>query len=234
MTRSTSDSVGPSSAAELATSGLQRRDQVAAGGEAVVRVLGEAGRDDALEPRRHPGRSVDERDRLVAHDRGLRLDRRRVRRRRAGRSASRRRSGRRRTGRSARPRAGPTPAPATCSRPCRGSSPRASRPCGPTPVVSSLRHRSCGASSRARPRQAEVEDLGPALGRDHHVLRLEVAVDDALGVGGGEAVGDLARERERVPDRQRARGEDLAQRLPLDPLHRDPGDSRPSRRRRRP
>ena len=47
------------------------------------------------------------------------------------------------------------------------------------------------ASGRRQLRQTEVEDLHPAVGRDEHVLRLQVAVDDALVVRGREAVGDL-------------------------------------------
>ena len=39
--------------------------------------------------------------------------------------------------------------------------------------------------------EAEVEDLGVAVLREEDVLGLEVAVDDPLLVGGGEALGDL-------------------------------------------
>ena len=39
--------------------------------------------------------------------------------------------------------------------------------------------------------QAEVQNLGAAILRDHDVFRLQVAVDHAGGVGGGETVGDL-------------------------------------------
>ena len=39
--------------------------------------------------------------------------------------------------------------------------------------------------------EAEVEDLGSAVFGEHDVFGLEVAVDDAGGVGGGEAIGDL-------------------------------------------
>ena len=40
-------------------------------------------------------------------------------------------------------------------------------------------------------RQAEVEDLDPPVGGEEEVLGLEVAVDDPLLVGGGEALGGL-------------------------------------------
>lgn len=39
--------------------------------------------------------------------------------------------------------------------------------------------------------QAEVEDLDAAVGRYHHVRRLEIAMDDAGRVGARHAVGDL-------------------------------------------
>ena len=39
--------------------------------------------------------------------------------------------------------------------------------------------------------QAEIENLGQAFRRDHHVGRFQVAVDDADAVGGGQRVGDL-------------------------------------------
>ena len=42
-------------------------------------------------------------------------------------------------------------------------------------------------------REAEVEDLDPAVLRDEEVLGLQVPMDDPLLVGGGEAVGDLQR-----------------------------------------
>ena len=42
--------------------------------------------------------------------------------------------------------------------------------------------------------EAEVEDLGASPGGDHHVLGLEGAVDEPRGMGGGEPLGDLARQ----------------------------------------
>jgi hypothetical protein len=44
--------------------------------------------------------------------------------------------------------------------------------------------------------EAEVEDAGAAVGADEYVLGLEVAVDEAGGVGGGEASAGLAEHRE--------------------------------------
>ena len=50
--------------------------------------------------------------------------------------------------------------------------------------------------------QAEVHQLDAAFRRDHHVLRLDVAVDDAGTVREGERVGELHRDLEPLPDRQ--------------------------------
>ena len=56
---------------------------------------------------------------------------------------------------------------------------------------------------------------------DHDVLGLEVAVDDALLVRGGEALRDLLRDLDRARERQRAgRAQHLRQRLALDERHR--------------
>ena len=59
------------------------------------------------------------------------------------------------------------------------------------------------AALEGRPRaqelgQAEVDDLDVPRLREHHVLRLEVAVDDAAGVGLGEPLRHLDREVERA------------------------------------
>ena len=70
-------------------------------------------------------------------------------------------------------------------------------------------------------REAEVEDLDDAVLRDHHVLGLQVPVDDPGGVRLGEPVGDLAGDVEQTPGRKRAGPQDLPQRLPVDELHRD-------------
>jgi len=52
--------------------------------------------------------------------------------------------------------------------------------------------------------QAEVENLHPPIGGDHHVLGLEIAVRDALGVRGGEPLCDGARVLHGLARRQRA------------------------------
>ena len=46
-------------------------------------------------------------------------------------------------------------------------------------------------SKRRLARQAEVEDLDLAVAGQEQVVRLEVAMDDAFVVGGGQALGDL-------------------------------------------
>ena len=54
--------------------------------------------------------------------------------------------------------------------------------------------------------QAEVQDLGDTLRRDHHVRGLEVAVDDAGGVGGGERVGQGNGDPQRLAEAHPLRG----------------------------
>ena len=79
-------------------------------------------------------------------------------------------------------------------------------------------------SLRARPgsktRQAEVEQLDVAVGPDHHVVRLDVAMDDLRRVRDREGFGDLPRDARRAAERQ-ALGGHLAQGRSLDELHRD-------------
>ena len=45
--------------------------------------------------------------------------------------------------------------------------------------------------------EAEIEDLYSAAGRDHHVGRLQIPVDDAFLVRGLERLSHLARDRKR-------------------------------------
>ena len=75
--------------------------------------------------------------------------------------------------------------------------------------------------------EAEVEDLHVAVARQHHVLGLEVAVDDAGGVRAGEALGQLAGDVEHLPGRERVLGADeVAQRRPVHELHDGEGQPR--------
>ena len=71
---------------------------------------------------------------------------------------------------------------------------------------------------RALAGQAEVEDLDAAVAGQEDVLGLQVAVDDAFLVRGGQAEGDLAGDLDGACGRKRAVVEPLAQRLALEQL----------------
>jgi hypothetical protein len=60
-------------------------------------------------------------------------------------------------------------------------------------------------------------------GDQHHVLGLEIAVDQAAGVEGVDRVGELAEQLERLLDRQRAARDPRRQRLAVKLLHREVG-----------
>ncbi len=68
--------------------------------------------------------------------------------------------------------------------------------------------------------QAEVEDFDPlALVGDHHVARLQVAVDDPLGMGAGDRVGDGDGQFKDAPKRKARCRQQLVEGFPLDQLH---------------
>jgi hypothetical protein len=69
--------------------------------------------------------------------------------------------------------------------------------------------------------EAEVEDADAAVVADHDVVGLEVAVDEADGVGGGEAVAGLGEHAEDLGAGPRLLVEPAAQRDAGDELHRD-------------
>jgi hypothetical protein len=71
----------------------------------------------------------------------------------------------------------------------------------------------------AAPGQAEIEDADPAVAADHDVGRLEVAMDQADGVGGGEAAAGGLHHLEDLAHRARLRPQPLAQRRAGDELH---------------
>ena len=73
-----------------------------------------------------------------------------------------------------------------------------------------------GSSAFASPKSST---LTVPSGRDLDVGRLQIAMDDALLVRRLERVGDLPRDRQRVVDRQRPRGDALGEgrRLPRAP-----------------
>ena len=68
---------------------------------------------------------------------------------------------------------------------------------------------------------AEIEDLGVPLPRDHHVLGLEVAVNEAGGVGRREPFGDLPGQAQGEAGRRHAVRQQGAQRAPLHVLQDD-------------
>ena len=67
--------------------------------------------------------------------------------------------------------------------------------------------------------QAEIQHLQLPLAGDEQVVRLDVPVNDAPPVGRTQGLGGLARKRHRLPWRQRAVGQPLPQRRPLEQLH---------------
>src|SRR5205085_11141072 len=67
-------------------------------------------------------------------------------------------------------------------------------------------------------RQPEVEDLYSAVAGDENVFRLQIAVNDSLLMGGGEAAGDLNRVVGRLTPRQPV-ADTIAQRLAVEKLH---------------
>ena len=69
-------------------------------------------------------------------------------------------------------------------------------------------------------RQAEVEDLDESVPGDHHVLGLQVAVDDPRRVRLREPRGDLRSDADGAPDREGLGGGKLPQRSSVHQLHR--------------
>ena len=74
-------------------------------------------------------------------------------------------------------------------------------------------------------RQPEVQHLQHALAGDHDVGRLEVPMNNAGGVGGGERVGDLHRVFQRLAEGQAFALDELVERLAIDPFHGDEVDA---------
>ena len=74
-------------------------------------------------------------------------------------------------------------------------------------------------AGRQELRDAEVEHLRLAGGRQRDVRRLQIAMNDAHIVRGGKRVRDLGAHLERLLDRQRAGAEPLGERLPFEILH---------------
>src|SRR5436190_1465819 len=82
---------------------------------------------------------------------------------------------------------------------------------------------SAGALALDQLRQPEVEDLHTRVLGDEHVLRFEVAVDDALVVSGGQAVCDLNGDVDRLARRHCAAVQPFAERLALEQFGDDEG-----------
>ncbi len=76
--------------------------------------------------------------------------------------------------------------------------------------------------------EAEVENLYAAIFGDEKIFRLQVAVDDAFFVGGGESAGDLRGVVERLADGQRAAAQALAQGFAFQQFGNDVGRRRRS------
>jgi len=67
--------------------------------------------------------------------------------------------------------------------------------------------------------QPEIEDLGLAALRDEDIVGLDVAMDDALGVGGIESIGDLDRQFQQLVGLERLAGYTLPQRLTFEQVN---------------
>ena len=74
-------------------------------------------------------------------------------------------------------------------------------------------------------RQPEVEHLHGAVRRDLDVRRFQIAVDDALLVRGFERLRDLARDRERLLNRQRTQRQTLGERRAFDEFEHEAADA---------
>ena len=74
------------------------------------------------------------------------------------------------------------------------------------------------ASRRNLPRETEVEDLDSTVPGEEEILGLQVAVHDALVVGGGQPACDLGRDVERLSRGQRPAADAVAQGLALEQL----------------
>ncbi len=69
-----------------------------------------------------------------------------------------------------------------------------------------------------QPGHAEVGDLDPAVGRDQHVRRLDVAMNDALRVGRSQRTAELLRDPARRPGRNRPAAQTGREALPVHEL----------------
>src|SRR5690348_12464712 len=70
-------------------------------------------------------------------------------------------------------------------------------------------------------RESEVEHLYLARRRDHHVARLDIAMNDAAAMRGGECFSDLQTDQQRGLEFEWTARDELAHVLAFDELHRD-------------
>ena len=184
----------------------QREGQIARRLEALVRVLLEAARDDVPGRRRHLGRQI---GRILAENRRHDLGRRRpAERRPAGEQLVQQGP----EGEDVGARVHATAPDLLRCHVARRAEHRARFGLQPGRAL---------AARVGHLGEAEVQDLHAPVARDHHVVRLQVAVGDAGGVRGGQPVGNLRRDVEGLASRE-AR---LAQRLAVHQLRDHVGDT---------
>ncbi len=82
-----------------------------------------------------------------------------------------------------------------------------------------------GIIARHELRQAEVQDLDHTLVAQHHVRRLQVAMDDASGVGPGQRVRHGDRGPQDLPEPHPLSRDERVEGLPGDVLHDDEVDA---------
>ena len=75
--------------------------------------------------------------------------------------------------------------------------------------------------TRTDARDAEVEDLQLAVGRDEEIRRLDVAMDDALRMREGQALGHARHDLDLLLERQFTPCEEVRQLLAREQLHHD-------------
>jgi hypothetical protein len=175
---------GPHGMAMRGVQPLERLTQLVAVGEPGVAVVAQAPRDDVGEPGIDVGRAIAQRRRLAGGDALAKLGLGDVGEWRfAGEQLEQHRAERVHVGAPAR----------------RFAAPHLGRH-----VVQCADRRVRGAFALRRdPRQAEVDELGDALGIDHHVAGLEVAVDDVAAMRRREPAREADRDLERLCPRHR-------------------------------
>ena len=70
-------------------------------------------------------------------------------------------------------------------------------------------------------RQAKIQDLGVAALGDENICRLDIAVNNAMGVSGVESIGNLDRQVQQLGQGQAALADALPERRSVEKLHRD-------------